>query len=133
MPRRRALPFPLLALQGIVTLSDCGPLPDTGEKEVCSVVEPPGGMLVEPMDAENPPLGLLCVKGKKMVSVASPIFETVKSKTPEAVPTFTRPKSCDEGVMLMTGPAPARPGANAKVKSPRRTILRKAWLRMVCP
>src|SRR5882762_8675701 len=84
------------------------------------------------------------------------LFEIVKSKLPLLPPTFTRPKSCDVGVTLIIGPltavarsaaleesipvrscpwlaAPARPGTNAKVKSPRRTTFRKARLRIACP
>ena len=97
---------------------------------------------MDPRTAEKP--GPLCVT-PEMVSVASPLFETVKLNVPVVVPTFARPKSCDAGLTLITGPltaaartaaleastpakscpcsaAEAIPGANARAKSPSRTI-----------
>ncbi len=152
MPWSRITNEPLLALLLIVTLSLWAPLP-TAEYDVWSSVEPPAGIDREAAFAVKfDPLW----PSELMVSVASPTFEIVKSKLPLPLPEFTRPKSCDAGETLMSGPltatarsaaleesipvrscpwlaAPARPGTNAKVKSPRRTTFRKARLRIACP
>src|SRR5438874_12293153 len=83
--------------------SDCGPLPE-GVYAVVSVVDPPAGTVSDPSVAEKPVP--LCVTPER-VSVASPTFWIVKSNAADVSPTFTRPKSFEEGATVMTGPLTA--------------------------